>query len=560
MIIFPISYTEGQMKNKFKHQELFLIALIFLLSMTSFITPHNSTPIMVDKELIIDPLLNVSNIMDYGKLFTEGKLYDVQPIRDLSHLSDIWLTKITSYEQIPLLQNILILLVTCFFLFQFLNMFFNQNISLFLTLIFLAHPSTFNIYVEFTSRKHILSFLFFLISINTFNKEAIEEKKYYWKSYFWFSISILCHPINSFTFITNAIILKYIHKKTYRESFFRTLPFAIIFLILVGFNLYYYKVLHVSKNEVIDIKYSFNISNIIYGMSLHYKSYFFPAYFARFYQFFNLSNLITIVLLPLLYLVTFKKDKVLTIISGSITFSIFFALYGHNSNILNVLYQNYYGLTSGLACSLLFGILIKKSFNLHYYLLFIPILLLSNFYGNIRTDQYNYLRSSVKIEPECRLIQGVISLAILKKDIPVLRDLGPDYINQRCRLVGFNVNDKHVYINTMLIFISDDFSFNQKVELFTKKFPNIEDKTLLLASLEFQKNRKSKYFYELLLNLKEAKYHSIFLNNTFIGPEFIKACKDDNNIACQSFNQYNDKFKSQDIFMKWNRKINLEKK
>lgn len=545
------------MIKKNDRNENLVIIIIFLLTLCAYITPFNSVPIMVDKELILKPLEQVESLSGYIELFKSGKLYDVQPIRDLSHLIDIWLVKATGLIQIPLIHNILILAATFIFLLNFLCIFFNRKMSLFLALIFLSHPATFNIYVEFTSRKHILSLLFFLISFTTFNREIMNKQKFFPKSYLWFGISILCHPINSFTFIANALFLKLQFKRSNTQIISSITPFAFLFGILVGFNLYYYNVLHVAKEDIVNLNHVFDPSLIIYGVALHFRSFFFPVYFSRFYEFFDIPNLLTILAIPVLYLSAIKKDKFITSISATITFAILFALYGHKSNILNVVYQNYYGLTTGISFLLLLGVIIKKSFGRHYYLILIPLIITSNYYGSIRSDKFQYLLSSVKIEPECRLIQAVLTIAVKKKDISAIQNHGEDFLNQKCRLVGNNLNNKHVYLNSMLIFVSNEFTKNQKIELFTKKFPSIEDQTFLLAGLELNESGKSKRFYELLLNLKNAKIHSIFLNNTYLGTDLIKACNKDQNQGCIIFNEYNKNFKDTDIYMKWNKEIKL---
>jgi hypothetical protein len=536
-------------------KENVIIIIVFLFSMLAFITPYNSTPIMVDKAIIIDPLMDISSPTEYFNQLVSGKLYDVQPIRDLSHLVDIWLSEFTKNEQIPLIQNILILALTCFFLFKILNVFFDKNISTFLTLIFLSHPATFNIYVEFTARKHILSFFFFLVSFHYFNKEAKREKGLLFKSYFFFAISILSHPINSFAFIIFSLLLKLKYQNTSKQILKKSFPYFLVFLSLVSINLYYYNVIHITKSNVPNVQYAFDLSLLIYGMALHFKSYFFPVYFSRFYEFFDLSTFITIIVTPIVFLAGYKKDKVLTTISAALSFSIFFALYGHKSNILNVLYQTYYGLTTSLACTILLGVFIKKSFSTHYYLLFIPLIFISNFYGSIRNDRYTYFYSSSKIEKECRMTQTVLTIAIQKKDLQKIKELSPNYIRQRCRILGEDLSNRHVYINSILIYTSDEFTYEQKQDMFSSKFPNFEDKAFLLGGLEYEKNGKTELFYNTISKLSEATFHSVFLQRSFLGNELIEACKGDKHPACDAFRGYLKKFLEKDVYMNWNRNL-----
>ncbi len=158
-----IESTAGS-KMILRNKENLLILVASLVSIIPYLTAFRSEPIMVDYTLIIEPLKDIRGIIHYFNMLIDGDLYDIQPIRDFSHLFDIWLENIFTFNQVGLLQNILILFLTSFFIFRISLFFLPKKISLFLALIFIFHPLSFNVYVQITSRKHILSFLFFLLS------------------------------------------------------------------------------------------------------------------------------------------------------------------------------------------------------------------------------------------------------------------------------------------------------------------------------------------------------------------------------------------------------------
>ena len=106
----------------------------------------------------------------------------------------------------------------------------------------------------------------------------------------------------------------------------------------------------------------------------------------------------------------------------------------------------------------------------------------------------------------------------------------------------------------MLIYISSEFSYKEKEFLFKNKFSNFEDKNILLAGLEFQKNKNSKTFYNYLNSFKDGNIHSFFLEN-FLGRDLKAFCKNDKHKACKSFLDYVKRVKDKKILLNWKKNI-----
>ena len=132
---------------------------------------------MLDHGLIIKPLESINSFSDYSDAFKKGKIYDLQPLRDLSHKFDLVVVDITGFEHFPLIVNLLILYFTALALFKLFLFYFSERISLFIVSCFLFHPAIFFIFVEFTSRKHILSFLFFTLGALAFLNGYFDKTK-----------------------------------------------------------------------------------------------------------------------------------------------------------------------------------------------------------------------------------------------------------------------------------------------------------------------------------------------------------------------------------------------
>ncbi|MBT4793030.1 MAG: hypothetical protein HON90_15765 [Halobacteriovoraceae bacterium] len=536
-----------------KEKSVFVIAL---LSLFSYLVPFTSAPIMVDKNIIIEPLEKIHSVADYIEAFKVGAIYDFQPVRDLSHKVDLVLVDAIGWRQIPLVHNLIILLITTLLVYRIMRVYFGKDVGTFLALLYFVHPATLNVYVEFTARKHILSFMFFLFSYHYFLKNYLASKRDRFFSYMTYFLSILSHPINSLGFVLFVAILRIERKDRLWEIFKKSIPYAIVFIPGVLLSIDQLGAVHRQNTGTSNVIYLFIPENILTGISYHYRNYFVPFFYPRFYARESFFPIVFSILAPIGYLYAYRRNKKITQISLLLAFLVFVTLYGHRSNVLATQFHTTYGLTSFFSFLLLTGIFInyKKWFNALLILL-IPI---SIFYGSIRTDNVRYMDITERIESECKGTQGLILHGLKFNNMEMVREHSKFWQNNSCNVIGKGVSSKYVVINSMLIHMSDDFSRIEKEKMFKRKFVNFEDQNILLASLELQENNKTNLFYSLLEPYKDGVINSYFLSQTYAGRMIMDTCKDDERKECREFMAYVDRVSKLSVLLKWNKSIKID--
>jgi|LULL01.1.fsa_nt_gb hypothetical protein len=535
------------------YQKIFLL-IICLLYLASYITPFTSKALMVDEDVIIKPLEKVNNLSDYLSLFQDGKIYDFQPVRDISHYIDILIINLTGFTAFPLIHNIFLLIVTSVLLYYCLKFFFSTRVSIFLCFFFFTHPMIYNIYVAYTSRKHILSFIFILAAFYFFRKSYLNSSKEKVLSYTFYLLSLLSQPINALFIILKAYILFFEQREKITKVIYKIFPYFVSFFVVIGLNFYFYYLFHTGRTGVVLGSTPFQLDRILLSISLHYKSFFIPFFYSRFYSVTSYFNLTVLILLPLFLMFVYKINRRVFIYSSLISLGVFITLYGHKSNVLNVGFQTYYALANSFSFLLLLGILVQKKFTKYYYLVLIPLVITCHIYGAQRSSKLNYFIFMEKIESECRVLQSLTTQGLYLGYTDIAAKYGKKWLDQKCLIVGTNQTYKYVYINTMLIYISSEFSYKEKEFLFKNKFSNFEDKNILLAGLEFQKNKNSKTFYNYLNSFKDGNIHSFFLEN-FLGRDLKAFCKNDKHKACKSFLDYVKRVKDKKILLNWKKNI-----
>ena len=78
-------------------------------------------PQMLDQKAIYDPLLKINTYSEYFTQLADGKITDLQPLRDLSLLTDIYIGRALGFTNFPLITNIFIHFLTGFFIFLCLS-------------------------------------------------------------------------------------------------------------------------------------------------------------------------------------------------------------------------------------------------------------------------------------------------------------------------------------------------------------------------------------------------------------------------------------------------------
>src|SRR5690606_1319575 len=118
-------------------------------------------PILLDHESLISTLKQMHTLTEYFQALGTSKILDIQPVRDASHYIDLKINSLMGIENFGLIHNIILLFIITYLLFK-ISTYYQLKSKIYLASIFLIHPAIFHVFVEETSRKHILSFLFSL--------------------------------------------------------------------------------------------------------------------------------------------------------------------------------------------------------------------------------------------------------------------------------------------------------------------------------------------------------------------------------------------------------------
>ena len=161
---------------------------------------------------------------------------------------------------------------------------FFKRVEYFFGVDFSCHPATFNTYVPYTSRKHILSFMFSLLAIQYFMKHYSKGERGLAKSYLFHFFSLLSQPINAFIFIPLAYILYWQKKYHWKKILLHTLPYIVLTGVVGFINVYYHRYVHYAKATVFNIGDTHDISKLIFAPGFHFRHYIMPFFYARFYS------------------------------------------------------------------------------------------------------------------------------------------------------------------------------------------------------------------------------------------------------------------------------------
>src|SRR5690606_6362825 len=133
-----------------------------------------------------------------------SKILDIQPVRDASHYIDLKINSLMGIENFGLIHNIILLFIITYLLFK-ISTYYQLKSKIYLASIFLIHPAIFHVFVEETSRKHILSFLFSLLTLYIYLKTDFKSLKSKAISFLTFTLSVFSHPISLYLPVTLLI-------------------------------------------------------------------------------------------------------------------------------------------------------------------------------------------------------------------------------------------------------------------------------------------------------------------------------------------------------------------
>lgn len=487
---------------------------ILLLAAMLFITPFLNKDIMVDEDLIITPLRSVQSISDYIEKLQTRKIPDFQPLRDITHFLDITIEKTLNFSKIHLLTNFVLFLLTVLSYYFFLRNYISFMMAKVGSILLTVHPAFIQPFYEPTQRKHILSLLFLILTLNLI---VVSKRKI--PSLGTYFLMLSSHIINAF------IPLIWITEK--RRSTRSLIPFALVLALFALANLFMYKVFFFENDKAF---YSLDWSKLAIAISLFFRQFFFPFKFSTYYSLSDIRNLGFLLPGLLFFILLFKKNRNTFFFVTLSILSIFLTLYTNKSNIYNLYYYNSYFL--GFGVILLTGILVilKDSLKGKRIWFSIPVILTlyisSLYYSSIRTDKYSLYQKNFELEPNCRLAEW-LSVETIKQGR--LKNVGKYpgwWMNNKCQpqlqKYTFFFIQAHFYLEHPSI------SYEQKKVYIENVFPNKLDQFILQTYLA---QRSDILFDEnnFIQKLPKSKMNSVFIKNSYIPLQIKSKIKTDQN-------------------------------
>ncbi|MEE2670619.1 MAG: hypothetical protein VYA54_02855 [Bdellovibrionota bacterium] len=555
--------NKGSTLNKTKHfTQITMASLIIILAayFFAFIYP----PQMIDKSIIYDPLYNLNHFSDYFTLLKEGNTVDLQPIRDLSLLMDIFIGKLIGFENFPLITNLIILFFTSLFLNKIIKYHFSDRFSEICTFLFLIHPASLMVYVEFSSRKHILSFLFFLISYSYYLVDRLNSKKTYSISLLSYFLSLLSQPINA-----GVPLFYFLHdgfgKDKLKKMFLKMIPFGFCLILIGCLNILYYH--HSNLDGEFFVKFEHDFRKMLLGINIYYRQIFFPLSFAYRYNtesFFNIytavAPLLIITFIARIFKTLTDKQKLNIGRGALLTATIFLTLFVPKSNILTTIFQNYYILTPSLGLIFLIGAIknrIKISPKIGYIFLIVFTIYsvgINNYYNIKRDNIFNLIERFSQQEEGCYPYQYLSTESLRSGDKVTFLKYSKRWADLRCIVIMEEYLYARVLINSFRILYSDDFSFKEKEAMFANKFISPFDFIAIMSILLYE-NDKIEYAYKYLEQLKQFDEPSIFFTHTFYGLKFDEICHEEETEGCQIYLDYRERVKDKESSIGYRKNI-----
>ena len=473
-------------KNKYYFLILPLVVLLSLLIGTQ--APQ------IDSATILGPLIKVNNLSDYIHLFRSSEVYDIQPIRDLFHLFDLLLFKLTNISRVGVLSNIILFIFLYFLITKFFSIERFSTPKL-LGLLFIGHPAIFIIFTEETSKKHILSLIFFLISYILFNKfmhDNFKHYKWYFISLCSFLFSLLSHPISIF-----LPIYLLVQRKISIRYIYNLLPFFLIALIIGLINYYYYLYSYTESSGNLKFNDSYNIGEIISYIGLYLYKFIIPFNFPLFYKSVGVAELIFSLGTFVSIYISFKKLSVHNFLKIWIPFlCIIFILYHKN---LDNKYLNTYFLFGSLSFfTLSFYILTTfKSLSKKYLLIIYCLFLMINSYNvYLRSNPLEFYKNSYAYEPSCANLNSLLSFYVKNTNYKgEFLALSKTWLNQECQIRNKSFNYINLMILTNMLYLDDKIPYSKKVELVKDKIKNTNELNLVLSALAMKYNIKQNFYF-----------------------------------------------------------------
>lgn len=240
-----------QLKAKFKssllswHQS-WLLAIFLLFSLLALYSEllKNDPLLSYDDRPLISAASSITGLESYINAVRAGFIPDLQPVRDLSYLADLWLLKKTQFHSFHLTNLLLWWLIVVIF-YHLLKHQTHPTLALAFAVFFAASPVMASSVAWVAARKHLLSTFFIACAtlLCVQKKDHIYSYHYFFLVLAFYCLSVLSQPIN---------VLWPIWFFLYTKKEFRKAPVLILFFVM---------------GAMIFANYKYYHSDLFYGLS-----------------------------------------------------------------------------------------------------------------------------------------------------------------------------------------------------------------------------------------------------------------------------------------------------
>lgn len=320
---------------------------------------YNLEQFILDDSLVLTPVLKAKSFLDIYK----GDFVDIQPMRDLVFWFDKSMQPYFDLNTFKL-SNLIIYALACLMLvpltrnvFSYYRMSIPSYLPYFITAFILLHPSMTIPIAWMSAKKHLLSFLFILITTNyLFSYLKDESINNFFFICFFFTLSLLSHTINCLWPIWAIFML---YSSTHFSNKRMSLIFSLVLLGLGGLggvaNIIYYKFFLYSANHGggINTKYTLeSLTQIPNSFGRYFINFFDFSAPAIYYDIESLRNLIGFVICILFLITLFNKRNIPLIRSFALLF--FVSSFTYTFYLLGTFAQNTYSLFMYVALVFIF--------------------------------------------------------------------------------------------------------------------------------------------------------------------------------------------------------------
>lgn len=310
--------------------------------------------------IFLDPLLGFDDRALISNLMPFKKWIDIQPVRDLSYLLDIWVGQWTSLKSFHF-SNVVIWMAAGVVLWRIFN-FVNEELKVdkliigLLWLLFMFNPVFVYSVAWVAARKHLLSFFFTLMATYTFLKgfgEGDKVKKSQLKALVYYLLGALSQPINALWPIWALLVSRNKGVKDKKNA----VTYLFTMLFILGINLYYYTFVFEGHSKFV-MQGTEIILFPLFAYGRYLINFLVPVNLAISYEFYSALNLIGASLCVVILLWLLKKWKKFENLNWPTYFILLLAPVAINRT--DYFISNPYLLNASLALPIIFLIAIKS--------------------------------------------------------------------------------------------------------------------------------------------------------------------------------------------------------